>query len=416
MKHLPTDVKLPPGVELNGKRLRISFMYRGQRCRESVPGIAKINKASVAYADNKRRTILAEIAEGRFDYATHFPESPRAAVFSGIGGPCINRTVNEGLSRWLDVQRAKKASSTVINYVSKARHVEMRLGKRKINDVSKSDLELFQAYLLKSGLAPKTVNDVFTVVRGVWADAFSDGVIKTNPLERISNIETDAEIEHADPFTREEIELIAAADPNRRPDVRMILFNCWAGLSLSEIVALAVEDIDLDAGLLRVRRALVVGEFKVPKERSRTRTVELIDPAIELLREAMAEAEHTPPVAITVTQRDNVTKRTESIRLLFRSSTSGLLWNGKTVSTWFTSHLKKAGVRHRGANQCRHTFASQALSSYVPAEWVARQLGHTDTTMVRKHYGRWIPADTKSMAGIVSQMMGFRTDSNGLAR
>lgn len=410
MKPLPTEVKLPSGVELNGKRLRISFMYRGQRCRESVPGIAKINKASVAYADNKRRTILAEIKEGRFDYAAHFPESSRAAAFSGISGPGINRTVKEGLDRWLEVQRAKKATSTVINYVSKARHVEAKLGERRINEVSKSDLELFQAHLLKGGLSPKTVNDIFTVVRGVWADAFSDGIIKTNPLERISNIDTDAEIEHADPFTREEIELIAAADPNRRPDVRMILFNCWAGLSLSEIVALAVEDIDLDAGLLRVRRALVVGEFKVPKERSRTRTVELIDPAIELLREAMAEAEHASPVAIAVTQRDNVTKRTESIRLLFRSSTSGLPWNGKTVSTWFTSHLKKAGVRHRGANQCRHTFASQALSSYVPAEWVARQLGHTDTTMVRKHYGRWIPSDTKSMAAIVSQMMGFRTD------
>ena len=99
-----------------------------------------------------------------------------------------------------------------------------------------------------------------------------------------------------------------------------------------------------------------------------------------------------------------------SSRFLFRSSTSGLLWNGKTLSNWFTAHLKKAEVRHRGANQCRHTFASQMLSSYVPVEWVARQLGHADTTMVRKHYGRWIPKDTKSMAGIVSKMLGFRTE------
>ena len=68
------------------------------------------------------------------------------------------------------------------------------------------------------------------------------------------------------------------------------------------------------------------------------------------------------------------------------------------------------GVRHRGANQCRHTFASQLLSSYVPVEWVARQLGHADTTMVRKHYGRWIPNDTKSMAGVVSKMLGFRNE------
>ena len=90
----------------------------------------------------------------------------------------------------------------MVNYVSKARHVEAKIGKRRINDVSKSDLELFQAHLLKGGLSPKTVNDIFTVVRGVWADAFSDGIIKTNPLDRITNIDTDADVEHADPFTR----------------------------------------------------------------------------------------------------------------------------------------------------------------------------------------------------------------------
>lgn len=408
---LPAGVaKLPPGVEINGKQLRISFMLHGQRCREPLLGIAKINKASIAYADNKRRTILAEIKEGRFDYAAHFPESPRAAAFSGAGGPGTRRTVKEGVDRWLEVMQAKKAKSTFDNYKSKSKRVESKFGARRIVDVSKSDLELFQAHLLKGGLAPKTVNDIFTVVRGVWADAFGDGIIKTNPLDRITNIDTDTDIEHADPFTREEIDLIAAADPDRATDVRMILFNCWAGLSLSEIVALAVEDVDLEAGVVRVRRALVVGEYKVPKERSRVRTVELIDPAIAVLRAAIEVAKNSAPMLVTVTQRDNVTTRKESIRLLFRSSTSGLPWNGKTVSTWFTAHLKKAGVRHRGANQCRHTFASQALSSYVPVEWVARQLGHADTTMVRKHYGRWIPSDTKSMAGMVSQMMGFRAD------
>ena len=190
----------------------------------------------------------------------------------------------------------------------------------------------------------------------------------------------------------------------------MIEFNCWAGLSLSELIGLAIEDIDLEAGLVHVRRALVVGEFKVPKERSRIRVVELIDPALELMREIVAAAKEAPTVEITVTQRDNITSKKVKVRFLFRSSTSGLLWSGKTLSNWFTAHLKKAEVRHRGANQCRHTFASQMLSSYVPVEWVARQLGHADTTMVRKHYGRWIPKDTKSMAGIVSKMLGFRED------
>ncbi|WP_285430077.1 DUF3596 domain-containing protein [Pseudomonas sp. fls2-241-R2A-110] len=400
--------KLPTGVEMNGKQLRIWFTLNGQRCREPLDGIAKVNKASIAYADNKRRTIMTEIKEGRFDYAAHFPNSPRAVMFSGTGGPATKRTVQEGIDRWLEVQRAQKASSTVINYVSKAVHVAKKFGKRRIVDISKSDIALFQAQLLKQGLAPKTVNDIFTVVRGVWADAFGDGILKANPLDRINNVGSDSDSEHADPFSRDEIELIGKGDPARSPDTRMIVFNCWTGLSLSELIALAAEDVDLVAGVVHVRRASVVGEFKVPKERTRLRVVELIDPALDLMREIVAAAKEAPCEEIKVIQRDNISIKKQEVQFLFRSSTSGLLWNGRMLSIWFTEHLKKAGVRHRGANQCRHTFASQMLSSYVPVEWVARQLGHADTTMVRKHYGRWIPNDTKSMAGIVSKMLGFR--------
>lgn len=402
--------KLPTGVEMNGKQLRIWFTLNGQRCREPLDGIAKVNKASIAYADNKRRTIMTEIKEGRFDYAAHFPNSPRAVMFSGTGGPATKRTVQEGIDRWLEVQRAQKASSTVINYVSKAVHVAKKFGKRRIVDISKSDIALFQAQLLKQGLAPKTVNDIFTIIRGVWADAFGDGILKANPLDRINNVGSDSDSEHADPFSRDEIELIGKGDPARSPDTRMIVFNCWTGLSLSELIALAAEDVDLVAGVVHVRRASVVGEFKVPKERTRFRVVELIDPALDLMREIVAAAQEAPCEEIKVIQRDNITIKKQKVQFLFRSSTSGLLWNGRTLSNWFTEHLKKAGVRHRGANQCRHTFASQMLSSYVPVEWVARQLGHADTTMVRKHYGRWIPNDTKSMAGIVSKMLGFREE------
>ena len=195
----PGVTKLPPGVEINGKLIRISFMYRGQRCREPLAH-AKLNTASIAYANNKRLSILTEIREGRFDYLAHFPGSTKGLQFAGAYNPVSRRTVNEGVERWLGVQRAMKASSTVVNYISKARHVSRKFGKAQIADVTKTDLEMFQAELLGSGLIPKTVNDIFTVVRGVWGDAFGDEIIKTNPLDRISNIKTDSEIENADPL------------------------------------------------------------------------------------------------------------------------------------------------------------------------------------------------------------------------
>lgn len=162
-----------------------------------------------------------------------------------------------------------------------------------------------------------------------------------------------------------------------------------------------------------MRRARVGAEYKMPKERSRVRFVELITPAMELLEQILQDAKPYPASTLTVTQRDNISGKNERVTLLFRNSISGIPWSAQNVSEWFTVHLRKSGVAHRGPNQCRHTFASQAISSYVPLEWVARQLGHTDTTMVKKHYGRWIPANTKSMAKMVSEMMGFETDRDG---
>ncbi len=134
--------------------------------------------------------------------------------------------MKEGIDRWLEVQRVLKASSTVVNYVSKAVHVETKFGKRRIVDISKSDIELFQAQLLKQGLAPKTVNDIFTVVRGVWADAFGAGILKANPLDRISNVGSDVDLEHADPFSRAEIELIV------KNEKTPVIINDYRGLVL----------------------------------------------------------------------------------------------------------------------------------------------------------------------------------------
>lgn len=132
-----------------------------------LPGITTITKASIAYADNKRRSILAEIKEDRFDYATHFPDSAKGAVLSGTSGAIAKRTVAEGMAVWLDAMKAKKAGSTSTNYGYKAKHVTDWAGPRRIVDVSKSDIELFQARLPRAGLGPKSVNDVFTIVRGV---------------------------------------------------------------------------------------------------------------------------------------------------------------------------------------------------------------------------------------------------------
>lgn len=176
-------------------------------------------------------------------------------------------------------KKLQKPKAHSKNYKVKAQHVLNKWGDRKLTDITKSQMELFQVELLKSGLAPKTVNDIFTIIRGVWSEAFHEGTLKTNPLDRVRNIERDNLEETADPFTREELLCIETIDTSRQCDINMIMFWCWSGLSLSEIIALAWEDIDTETWTVKVQRAKVLNQYKVPKERGRIRVIELLEPA-----------------------------------------------------------------------------------------------------------------------------------------
>ncbi|VTM86720.1 Domain of uncharacterised function (DUF3596) [Raoultella ornithinolytica] len=74
-------MNLPAGVELHGKGIRISFLYRGVRCREVLRGWV-VSNSNLKKAGNLRALIMSEIQAGKFDYASHFPESKAIKKFT----------------------------------------------------------------------------------------------------------------------------------------------------------------------------------------------------------------------------------------------------------------------------------------------------------------------------------------------
>ncbi|MBY0418638.1 MAG: DUF3596 domain-containing protein, partial [Pararheinheimera sp.] len=146
-----TDYK---GIYASANSMRIEFYYQTERCREAVRGTP--TKTRLQELARKREQINYEIDMGTFDYAAHFPNSPRAFKYSN--NKAAIRTVSEAVGIWFQRNRKNWAHSTIRGYNSKITTYILPLwGKLKLNE--------FKAALLKDWmstvqLSPKTINEV----------------------------------------------------------------------------------------------------------------------------------------------------------------------------------------------------------------------------------------------------------------
>lgn len=383
------------GVEVRGNHVRVYFRYKGELCRENVPGLA--SPANVARAERLIGIINFEIQEGTFNYARHFPDSPRVKT----------NTLGHFIELWLDIKRNEMARSGFLAYESKVRnHIAPRWGKRQADQITHLDLQAWIQKELMPKLHNKTIREIVSLMRQIFTLYRTCNRTAHDPTEGITVRLPDAD--DPDPFARSEIERILQDDPDFQQEINLIRFMMWTGPRVSEAISLAWEDVDLETGTLRFRRSQVRSHYRVTKTRRSTREVRLMRPALEALQAQLRFTKGQTPVDVEVTDRDNRTIRKQRLRFVFHKTTTGAAWTSSDVliKTWWRGHLEKVGVRYRGPNNCRHTYASQMLSTgAVPLDWIADQMGHTSTAMIWKHYGKWIHQDGPDMVGMLEHAL-----------
>jgi integrase len=362
------------GLSIRGNTIHIDFSYRGIRCREST--CLKHTKANLKYAVGLRATIEHEIALGVFSYAKYFPNSKN----SRLGQTGDNKTIKQALDDFLEDSKRRCSPSTLRDYRSIVEyHLKPNFGHLVIADITASEIK---SWLNGLDVSNKRINNILTPLRAILGDAFADGLIDRNPINRIKNLPN--RHDEPDPFTPTEREKILSVMPDQTRNIFEFAF--WTGLRTSELIALEWGDLDLNRGLVRVRRAYVLKQVKVTKTNSGEREVKLFPPAINAL----------------ISQKSFTFLEGKQI---FHNPRTNARWDndGQLRKTAWIPALKKAGVIYRYPYQTRHTYASTLLSAGENPLWVAQQMGHKDWGMIRKRYGRWIPEVDTSAGGKVME-------------
>jgi integrase len=150
-------------------------------------------------------------------------------------------------------------------------------------------------------------------------------------------------------------------------------FAFATGLRPSEAIALQWGDIDWNRRTVTVSRAYVRHQDKGTKTHN-VRDVDLNDMAI---------------AALTAMKPHTFMKGPNSPVFC---SPEGKPWlsERRQREDFFHPALRACGIRLRKAYNTRHTFATINLMAGVNPAYIASQLGHADTTMLFKHYAKWI--------------------------
>lgn len=345
----------------SGSGIEIDFTYRGRRCRETLK--LEPTKPNLLHAARKRESILYEIAQGTFNYAKHFPDSPKARSLSGRS----LQTVAQALDAFILSAQKRCEYSTLRDYQSAIdHHLKPAFGDLPLVDLSATDIKTWIGGL---SISAKRINNVLVPLRGVLGDAFGDGVIERNPAARIKNLPH--RTEEPDPLSPDEIHTFLAKCEGQIKN--LFRFAICTGLRTSELIALEWGDIDWNRSIVRVRRASVRKQVKVPKTQAGERDVKLLPGAIEALE---AQKAHSLLAGGQI----------------FLNPRTGKPWetDQQIRKTAWQPAIRRSGIRDRNPYQTRHTYASLCLTAGEDIAWVARQLGHKSMAMTLKRYARYI--------------------------
>ena len=172
------------------------------------------------------------------------------------------------------------------------------------------------------------------------------------------------------------------------------------------MLGLRWRDVNLDAGRLAVRRALLSVAYEIVESDAKTdrseRVVDLDARTVKVLREHQAR-QHD--------ERDSIGSGYRDSGLVF-AKIDGSPIHPESFSQAFERKARSAGVPRIRLHDLRHTHATLLLQAGVPPKVVSERLGHATVAFTMQVYAHVIPGMQADAASAFGKLV-FLDDENG---
>jgi integrase len=271
-------------------------------------------------------------------------------------------------------------------------HLRLRvlpeLSSTRLADVTRTDLQDFVDELVAKGITGATIEATIVPLRAIYRRALSrpEAGIMVNPTVGLELPTARGGRDRIAP-PQECAKLLAALRGQDRP---LWATAMYAGLRRGEVMALSVEDIDLAAGVIHVRRGWDQYAGEITPKSGKERKV---------------------PIAVTL--RDYLDEH-----LLGLGWKQGLVFGVSAVSPFVVTGViyradrdwEKAKLKRITMHECRHTFASLMIAAGVNAKALSTYMGHANIGITLDRYGHLMPGNEAEAAGLLDTYLALASE------
>lgn len=281
---------------------------------------------------------------------------------------------------WLEKRKEKVRPTSKRTYQSYVRkHLLPYFKSILLEKITQKMIRSFKKYLKKKKrLSAKTTRDILSHLGKILKDAEQAGYNTCTKVPRVKI----KEAEHTILGLRAQMKISVKLKESQDSKNMAVWLALNSGLRLGEVLGLCQGDIDLEAGVLHVRKNLQ----RVPLENCKGTTLKRVPPKTKKSRRDIPLNNRMKSVLETYMQM----LKTDDNAPLFSSKTGKAL-NPRTLQQHFSRLKEKYQLDpNLTFHSLRHSFATRAMEKGVEPRALSEILGHSTVSFTLQSYGNCV--------------------------